>query len=128
MAILYPSISSVLIVSVVLIIPLSNVSSISGTAHKTRYPCGVGSWVAVAAILSAPALLVSTTMLDRLGFYLIGIQPYVLVRFPGLFSAPVVRGPFVCMIILCYAAVLWVWFSYGHHVAYWRPYASGLFQ
>ena len=88
----------------------------------------VWNWVAVGVILSAPALFVSTTMLDRLGFYLIGIQPYVLVRLPGLFSAPVVRGAFVCMIILGYAAVLWVWFSYAHHVEYWRPYASGLFQ
>lgn len=77
------------------------------------------SLVLVAAVAVSP----STTLLDRLGLYLIPIQIYV---FGNLAKAMDLqnKGRFGMTVVAVgyYAAILFVWLTYATHSEYWVPY------
>ena len=94
-----------------------------GSPEKKQFSV-VWMWIAVSAVVTVPASLIVPTVADRLALYLIGIQPYVYCRLPLFFNKPAVRGAILSGIILLYALVLWVWFSFAEHAHFWKPYSN----
>ena len=84
-------------------------------------------WIGCAALCALPISFVASTVADRLSLFLIGLQPYVWTRVPLLVETPALRGVIACGIMLTYAAVMWVWFSFAEHAHFWKPYSSVLF-
>ena len=71
-------------------------------------------------ILFAPG---HSTMLDRLGIYLMPIQLYVFSRLPDMFGSYGKRNlGWVLILIFYYALALFVWFNFSDHANAWVPY------
>ncbi|WP_033919719.1 EpsG family protein [Sphingomonas sp. 37zxx] len=92
-----------------------------------------GVWLALAAAaIAALGLLFvfrSSTVVDRLGLYLLPLQCFVYARVPAAFANDQ-RGErlLTAAILALYAAAFFVWLNYAVNVEYWIPYRSYLFE
>jgi hypothetical protein len=82
--------------------------------------------LSAAALATIPLMVVSSVGADRLSLYLIPLQMAAFSRLPDLVH-PSLRLPARLGVALSYAAVLFVWLTYGHHATCWVPYRSSLF-
>lgn len=84
------------------------------------------AWLSIAMF----AALLGTgysTALDRMALYLIPLQLAVFSYLPDVMGRPNGRNTaFVGLILLYYAAVLFVWLNFATHSRYWVPYQMGL--
>lgn len=64
-----------------------------------------------------------STVADRVGFYLIGVQLYAMSMLSMAFSGPL-RAATKLVILLGYGGVLLVWLRLGDHATNWLPYQS----
>jgi hypothetical protein len=85
-------------------------------------------WMAIAAILAIPALSVSTTLIDRLGLYLIPLQVALWPRIIAAQSTVLLRTIWLSMIMVFYGLVLFVFFNFAVHASWWLPYKMFPFQ
>lgn len=86
---------------------------------------------ALAAIFSIALLFVvrSTTVVDRVGIYLIPLQIYVLSRLPIVFGSRFRQNMLVVSGIIVYSgAVQFTWLNYGTWGSSWVPYKSYLWD
>ncbi len=90
-------------------------------------------WTALSlAALAAFALLFafrSSTVVDRLGLYLLPVQCFVYARVPAAFANDV-RGErlLTVAILLLYAGAFFIWLNYAVNVEYWLPYRFYFFE
>lgn len=90
-------------------------------------------WFLVSAIslllLALVFVFPSSTVLDRLGLYLIPIQLFVFGNLvPVVARKPEGRWLVRYAIVAYYAAVLYTWLNYAVHSEYWLPYRTILLQ
>ena len=78
--------------------------------------------IALASLLSFPAVLTLSMIVDRFALYLAPIQIAVCSRFPVTIEDSYRRSLVVLSIILLYASVLFVWLNYGINSSNWIPY------
>lgn len=82
--------------------------------------------MALLAVASFAALLlglVPSTALDRMGLYLIPLQIFVFSHLPdGMGRRGGVNQGIVFLILLFYAATLFVWLNFATHSRFWLPY------
>lgn len=86
---------------------------------------------AVAALFSIALLFVvpSTTVVDRIGIYLIPLQIYVLSRLPILFGSRFRQNMLVVTGLIAYSgAVQFTWLNYGTWGHAWVPYKNYLWD
>jgi hypothetical protein len=91
------------------------------------------AWMALsaAAILAVPAVLLypSSTVVDRLGLYLLPVQCFVYARLPdALGKNNQQRLLFAVGILLLYISAFFTFISYGDHAQSWVPYRFYLFE
>ena len=68
-------------------------------------------------------VLPSSTVVDRLGLYLLPLQLLVFAYLPNVMAEVRARNPvWVRRIMFYYGAVLFVWLNYATHARYWIPY------
>jgi hypothetical protein len=70
----------------------------------------------------------ASTAIDRIGLYLLPLQLVVFSYLPDMFGN---RGELnqiaILIVLLFYAAVLFVWLNFAFHSYYWVPYNNILF-
>lgn len=84
-----------------------------------------------AAVATLPAVLLfpSSTVVDRLGLYLLPVQCFVYARAAdALARSPQQRQLFAVGIILLYIVVFFTFSNYGDHANTWFPYRFYLFE
>lgn len=91
------------------------------------------AWMALSAatILAVPAVLLypSSTVVDRLGLYLLPVQCFVFARLPdALAKNKQQRLLFAVGILLLYIVVFFTFINYGDHAKMWVPYRFYLFE
>ncbi|WP_143084834.1 EpsG family protein [Novosphingobium sp. CF614] len=91
------------------------------------------AWMALsaAAVASVPATLLysSSTVVDRLGLYLLPVQCFVYARAPdALARSNQQRQLFALGILLLYLVVFFIFINYSDHAAAWLPYRFYLFE
>lgn len=91
------------------------------------------AWTALSALAVAtvPAVLLyaSSTVVDRLGLYLLPVQCFVYARVPdALARSNQQRQLFAVGIILLYLIVFFTFINYGDHANSWVPYRFYLFE
>jgi hypothetical protein len=79
-------------------------------------------WIAIVTFMSLPLLLWSTTMVDRMGLYLMPIQLALWPRIIAVQKTQLLRSTWVSSVISFYSLVLYVFFHYANHSHYWLPY------
>ncbi len=79
-------------------------------------------WMAIATLLSLPALLYSYTMTDRLGIYLMPIQLALWPRFIAVQKTRLLSTLWASGTVGFYGLVLYVFFHYANHSHFWLPY------
>jgi hypothetical protein len=79
-------------------------------------------WMAIAALLSLPALLYSYTLTDRMGIYLMPIQLALWPRIIAVQKTSMLRSTWASSVIAFYGLVLYVFFHYANHSHMWLPY------
>ena len=79
-------------------------------------------WMAIAALLSLPALLYSYTLTDRIGIYLMPIQLALWPRIIAVQKTSMLRSTWASSVIAFYGLVLYVFFHYANHSHMWLPY------
>ena len=87
--------------------------------------------VSVLALVSALALFagISTTVVDRLGLYVIPLQIVIWSRLPTVLGSRTKPSMLVLMAIIAYSlAVQVVWLGYGHMRSGWLPYRNYLWD
>jgi hypothetical protein len=95
---------------------------------EPRFPGGgFWLWLALASILSVFLVNFASTAVDRVAFYLMPLQLAVFSRLPFMLKREVSPELITLLILLGYAAVLFVWFNYAIHARYWIPYQNSLF-
>jgi len=96
---------------------------------KPRFPGGgFWIWLAVASILSVFLVNFASTAVDRVAFYLMPLQLAVFSRLPFMLKREVSPELMALLILLGYAAVLYVWLNYAIHARLWIPYQNSLFM
>ncbi|MES3151808.1 EpsG family protein [Sphingomonas faeni] len=90
-------------------------------------------WTALSlAAIAAFALLFafrSSTVVDRLGLYLIPVQCFVYARMPAAFARDANGERLLTVaILLLYAAAFFIWLNYAVNVDYWLPYRFYFFE
>lgn len=71
----------------------------------------------------------SSTVIDRLGLYLIPVQCFVYARAPGAFARTAKDERWIIAgILLTYATAFFVWLNFADNVNYWLPYRFFFFQ
>lgn len=74
-------------------------------------------------------LLPSSTVVDRMGLYLLPLQCFVCSRLPAAFAKERIGDIVLTVAILAlYAAAFFVWLNYAVNVEYWLPYRSYFFE
>ena len=73
-------------------------------------------------IIAVPALTMSTTLIDRLGLYLMPIQLALWPRLIAVQRTNLLRSIWAVTIIFYFAVVLFVFFNYANHAHFWLPY------
>jgi hypothetical protein len=91
------------------------------------------AWTALsaAAVAAVPAVLLfaSSTVIDRLGLYLLPVQCFVYARVPdALAKSTQQRQLFAVGILLLYITVFFTFLNYGDHAESWFPYRFYLFE
>ena len=91
------------------------------------------AWTALSgvAVAAVPAVLLfpSSTVVDRMGLYLLPLQCFVFSRVPdALAKTPQQRQLFAVGIILLYITVFYTFILYGDHAQSWYPYRFYLFE
>jgi hypothetical protein len=87
--------------------------------------------LSLAAIVAFVALFFSpsSTVIDRLGLYLIPVQCFVYCRLPDAFAGNRRMKSLVTVaVILGYALAFFVWLTFAVNVEYWLPYRSYFFE
>ena len=79
-------------------------------------------WMAIVSIIAVPALTMSTTLIDRLGLYLMPIQLALWPRLIAVQRTMLMRSFWTVMLISYFAVVLFVFFNYANHAHFWLPY------
>lgn len=83
-------------------------------------------WLSILSIVSFFLVDYASTAVDRISLYFTPIQVSVLARLPILahkrFSPQFLR----VIIVMIYAAVLFVWMNYSSHARFWLPYRNFL--
>ncbi len=79
-------------------------------------------WMAIVSIIAIPALSLSTTLVDRLGFYLMPLQLALWPRLIAVQRTKLQRSFWASMIIVFYGLVLFVFFNFALHAEWWLPY------
>ena len=79
-------------------------------------------WMVLASIIAVPALILTTTLVDRLGVYLMPLQLALWPRLIAVQKTMLLRSIWASMIISFYGVVLFVFFKFGTHAPYWLPY------
>ena len=79
-------------------------------------------WMAIASIIAIPALSLSTTLVDRLGLYLMPLQVALWPRLIAVQRNKLQRSFWTSMIIVFYGLVLFVFFNFAIHAEWWLPY------
>lgn len=80
---------------------------------------------ALASVLLIPAVLLSpsTTIVDRLGLYLIPIQLFVFGNLPSVAARTGIgRLVLIYTSVMYYGAVLFIWLNFATHAGAWLPY------
>ena len=78
--------------------------------------------VAILSFVSIPLVFNYSTLIDRFALYLSPIQIAVYSRLPALTNDRLWRSVIAILILVLYAAVLFVWINYANHAQYWLPY------
>jgi len=78
--------------------------------------------MAIISILAVPALSLSTTLVDRLGLYLMPVQLALWPRLIAVQRTNLLRSFWTAMLIAYFAVVLFVFFNYANHAHHWLPY------
>ncbi|SFR98978.1 EpsG family protein [Sphingomonas jatrophae] len=91
------------------------------------------AWTALsaAAVAAVPAVLLfqSSTVVDRLGLYLLPVQCFVYARLPDAFAkTQQQRQLYAVGSILLYLVVFFTFINYGDHAYSWFPYRFYLFE
>ena len=79
-------------------------------------------WMAIISFIAIPALSFSTTLVDRLGLYLMPIQLALWPRLIAVQRTNLLRSIWTVTIIFYFAVVLFVFFNYANHAHFWLPY------
>lgn len=99
-------------------------------AYRRRFPANDWSrflWLELAGaallLVAFVAISPSTTLIDRIGLYLIPIQVYVFGNLSYAMGASG-RGRFAVSVLTLgyYAAIQFVWLNFATHAEYWLPY------
>lgn len=85
-------------------------------------------WIGIGSIVCVMFVGVASTAVDRVSLYFIPIQIAVFSRLPYLANKTMSPNYTVLLILLGYAAVLFVWLNFATHARYWVPYHNYLFQ
>ena len=85
-------------------------------------------WIAIGSILSFAFVGVASTAVDRIALYFIPIQVVVFSRLHLLMGKRISSSSVTAIVIIGYAAVLFVWLNYATHARYWIPYNNVIFQ
>ena len=88
----------------------------------TDYEFKLMKWLAVASFMCLPLLLWSTTMVDRMGLYLMPIQLALWPRIIAAQKTQLLRSTWASSVLSFYCLVLYVFFHYANHSHYWLPY------
>lgn len=91
------------------------------------------AWTALsaAAVATVPAVLLysSSTVVDRLGLYLLPVQCFVYARTPDALSRSAQQRQLTAVgIMLLYVVVFFIFINYGDHARSWFPYRFYLFE
>ena len=84
-------------------------------------------WIALGSIMSLFLVSYATTAVDRIALYFIPLQLVVFSRLPYLARKQLSPEYIKVLIILLYAAVLFVWLFFAGHSHCWIPYKNILF-
>ena len=79
-------------------------------------------WMAIVSIMAIPALSYSTTLIDRLGLYLMVVQLAFWPRVIAVQRTNLLRSFWTAMLISYFAVVLFVFFNFANHAMHWLPY------
>ena len=79
-------------------------------------------WMAIASIIAVPALILSTTLIDRFSVYLLPLQLALWSRLIAVQKTMLLRSIWASTIISFYGVVLFVFFTFAIHASYWLPY------
>jgi hypothetical protein len=80
-------------------------------------------YFSIAALVSVPLVVLSSTAMDRLALYLFPLQLVFYSRFPVLFRTDLQRKAIIFSVFSGYAVVLYVWLVYSTHAPLcWVPY------
>jgi len=83
------------------------------------------SWVSLILFFTLFFISSMSTAIDRIGLYLLPLQLVVFSNLPDLFGK---RGELnqliILIIILYYAAVMFVWLNFAFHSQFWLPYQN----
>ena len=79
-------------------------------------------WMAIISFIAIPALSFSTTLVDRLGLYLMPIQLALWPRLIAVQRTNLLRSIWAVTIIFYFAVVLFVFFNFANHASFWLPY------
>jgi len=87
-----------------------------------------GFWrvLALGAVVSVFVVGLASTAVDRMALYMIPLQLVVFSRLPLLLGHRFSSSAVTVMVLLYYAAVLFVWLNFGAHTRYWIPYDNYL--
>lgn len=86
------------------------------------------SMIAFASLASFALVGFASTAVDRMALYFIPIQLVVYSRLPLLASSMIRPRTTATLIVIFYAAVLFVWLNFGSFSRYWIPYHNVLFS
>jgi hypothetical protein len=87
--------------------------------------------LSLAAIAALGLLLAipSSTVVDRMGLYLLPLQCFVCARLPGAFAKDRTGDIILTTAILAlYAGAFFIWLNFAVNVDYWLPYRSYFFE
>ena len=84
----------------------------------------VYSYLSYLFIISLIMLQLFPTLIDRINYYLIPLQIFVLVKITYLSTNLNVRYLLTFCIISLYGLVLFIWLIFGTHSKYWLPYSN----
>lgn len=81
-------------------------------------------WIAMGSIIAVGLVGVASTAVDRISLYFIPLQLAVYARLPYLARNKISPAMMKVMIVLGYAAVLFIWLFFGAHSYAWVPYQN----
>jgi len=84
-------------------------------------------YLSIFCILSFPFVFFYSSMIDRLCFYFIPIQLFVLMRLKKLFKSQFNYFVVKLCIIIFYASVYFVWLNFSYYKFNWLPYKNIFF-